>query len=136
MTVILGISDTFVKIVNYEVIRGNVFWRFGVVLIIALAALVTGRIVQFVLNSYARRIATKKGERPLALVFKAIAKDTRCVVYPLDSNVVSAMPTKLDIHDSIICGTALVYSELLEEEVQVVSRDEEIVDSGLVKTLW
>ena len=79
-----------------------------------------------------------KGRTRLSVndVFKAIAKDTRCVVYPLDSNVVSAMPTKLDIHDSIICGTALVYSDLLEEEVQVVSRDEEIVDSDLVKTLW
>lgn len=69
-------------------------------------------------------------------VFEAIEKDSRCVVYPLDSNVVSAMPTKLEIHDSIICGTALVYSDLLHEEVKVISRDREIKNSEIVKTLW
>ena len=79
-----------------------------------------------------------KGRTRLSIenVFEAIEKDSRCVVYPLDSNVVAAMPTKLEIHDSIICGTALVYSNLLHEEVKVISRDREIKNSEIVKTLW
>ena len=79
-----------------------------------------------------------KGRTRLSIesVFEAIEKDSRCVVYPLDSNVVGAMPTKLEIHDSIICGTALVYSNLLREEVKVISRDTEIKNSGIVRTLW
>ena len=42
---ILGWGEGFAKVVNYELIRGNVVWRFGLVLLIALAALLTGRIV-------------------------------------------------------------------------------------------
>jgi len=81
MAVILGVNDTFLKVVNYELIRGNVLWRFGVVLIIALAAMITGRIVQFILTSYSGRIAKKKGERPLGLVLQAIANPTYVAVF-------------------------------------------------------
>jgi len=80
-TMILGASKSFAEIINYELIRGNVIWRFGVVLVIALAALVAGRIVQFMFNGYARRIAEKKGEKPLGLVFKAIANPTYVAIF-------------------------------------------------------
>ena len=80
-TVVLGISDTFAEIINYELVRGNVIWRFGVVLIIALAALVAGRIVQFVLNSYASRAAKRKGEGPQALLFKAVANPAYVAIF-------------------------------------------------------
>ena len=62
-TMILGAGKSFAEIINYELIRGNAIWRFGVVLIIAFAALAAGRIVQFLFNSYSRRAAGKKGER-------------------------------------------------------------------------
>ena len=52
-TMILGMGESFAEIINYELIRGNVIWRFGVILIIILAAMVAGRIVQFLFNSYA-----------------------------------------------------------------------------------
>jgi len=80
-TMILGIGKSFAEIINYELIRGNVIWRFGVVLVIALAAMVAGRIVQFMFNGYARRIAEKKGEKPLGLVFKAIANPTYVAIF-------------------------------------------------------
>ncbi len=80
-TVVLGISDTFAEIINYELVRGNVIWRFGVVLIIALAALVAGRIVQFVLNSYASRAAKRKSEGPQALLFKALANPAYVAIF-------------------------------------------------------
>ncbi len=82
-TMILGIGKSFAEIINYELIRGNAIWRFGVVLIIALAALVAGRIVQFAFNSYAARIAKKKGEKPLGLVFKAIANPAYVAVFAM-----------------------------------------------------
>jgi len=80
-TMILGIGKSFAEIINYELIRGNAIWRFGVVLIIALAALVAGRIVQFAFNSYAARVAKKKGEKPLGLVFKAIANPAYVAIF-------------------------------------------------------
>jgi MscS family membrane protein len=80
---VLGFGEAFTKVVDYELIRGNVVWRFGLVLLIALAALLTGRIVQFALGRYAVRLEKKKGERPLALVFKAIASPAYVVVFAL-----------------------------------------------------
>jgi len=71
--VIMGITDTFRGIINYEVVRGNAVWRFGFVLIVVLAAMVAGRIVQFLLNSYAARTARKKGQGPFTLLIKALA---------------------------------------------------------------
>ncbi len=62
--------------------------------------------------------------------------DLRCSVYPLDLPVIRAMPPQLDIHDAIICGTALVYQELLEEEACLITRDEELVRLKRVKTIW
>ena len=82
-TMILGIGKSFSEIINYELIRGNVIWRFGVVLIIVFAALAAGRTVQFMFNSYAQRISKKKGERPLGLVFKAIANPAYVAVFAL-----------------------------------------------------
>lgn len=82
-TMILGIGESFAEIINYELIRGNAIWRFGVVLIIALAALVAGRIVQFSFNRYSARIAKKRGEKPLGLVFKAIANPAYVAVFAM-----------------------------------------------------
>jgi len=82
-TMILGIGESFAEIINYELIRGNAIWRFGAVLMIALAALVAGRIVQFSFNSYSARISKKKGEKPLGLVFKAIANPAYVVVFAI-----------------------------------------------------
>ena len=80
-SVILGEGGTFGAIINYELIRGNAIWRFGVVLIIALAAMVAGRIVQFLFNRYASRAARKKGETPTALLLKALANPAYVAVF-------------------------------------------------------
>ena len=40
------------------------------------------------------------------------------------------MPVIWDIHDRIICGTALVYRDLLGEAVKILTKDEGIRDSG------
>ncbi len=83
MVVVLGVSGVFRVVVNYELVRGNPVWRFGVVLLVALGALVLGRAVQFAFNSYSRRIRNKKGEKPLALVFKAVANPAYVAVFAL-----------------------------------------------------
>jgi PIN domain nuclease of toxin-antitoxin system len=40
-------------------------------------------------------------------VFSVIENDPRCIVQPMDLDVVSMLPTKLEIHDAIITATAL-----------------------------
>ena len=74
VTEITGLSDWLTKIIKYEIIKGNEIWRFGLFLLVVLAAIATGRIVQFVTNSYAGRRAQKKGEGPLTLLIRAIPK--------------------------------------------------------------
>jgi predicted nucleic acid-binding protein len=75
-------------------------------------------------------------EMTLGTVIAAIRSDTRASVYPLDERVVELMPSGLEIHDAIICATALIYRNLFAEEVRVVTRDEGIARAGIVETLW
>lgn len=72
----------------------------------------------------------------LSQVSSVIEQGDRYRVCPLNSAVVFKMPAPLDIHDAIICGTALLYDGLYEEEVAVVTKDEQIRGSGLVRTVW
>ena len=72
-TAIMGSADWWQEIINYEIIRGNTIWRFGLVLLIVLVAMAAGRIVQFAINSYAVRRAEKKGQSSLTLLLKALA---------------------------------------------------------------
>ena len=73
VTEIAGLADWLTNTINYEIIKGNAIWRFGLVLLVVLAAMATGRIVQFAVKSYAGRRAQKKGEGPLTLLLKALA---------------------------------------------------------------
>ena len=59
-----------------------------------------------------------------------------CTVYPLNKKVVSQIPGGLDIHDSIIVATALVYRDLHQKPVTLVTKDTKITQSGLIQTLW
>ncbi|MGB9719940.1 MAG: type II toxin-antitoxin system VapC family toxin [bacterium] len=66
----------------------------------------------------------------------AIDEDERCIIFPLNEDVVNALPTQLDIHDGIICATAIVFSKTLKEEIMVLTCDREMRDSGLIKVIW
>jgi PIN domain nuclease of toxin-antitoxin system len=66
-------------------------------------------------------------------VLRVIGSDPRCTIYPIDLSVVSKAPLGLDIHDSLIVGTALVQREAI---AGVLTQDETIISSGLVPTLW
>ena len=81
VTEITGMADWLTKTINYEIIKGNTIWRFGLVLLVVLAAMATGQIVQFVINSYAGRRAQKKGEGPLTLLLKALANPIYVAVF-------------------------------------------------------
>lgn len=69
-------------------------------------------------------------------VRQTLVAASNCMVYPLDEQVVSMIPTSLNIHDAIIVATALVYKNILELPVEIVTKDTEIEASGLVPTCW
>ncbi|MEO0095919.1 MAG: PIN domain-containing protein [candidate division WOR-3 bacterium] len=69
-------------------------------------------------------------------VKSAIDEDERCVIFPLNEDIIDVIPTQLDIHDGIICGTAILFSKTLKDKVAILSRDREIKDSQLVQVIW
>jgi MscS family membrane protein len=75
---IIGLANGFLRT---EIIRGNEIWRFGLVLLAVLAAMITGRIVQFAINSYALRLAKKRAEGPLILLLKAMANPMYIAIF-------------------------------------------------------
>ncbi len=81
VTAIIGLADWLPKTINYEIIKGNAIWRFGLVLLVILVTMAAGRIVQFAINSYAKRIAKKKGEAPLTLLLKALANPVYVAIF-------------------------------------------------------
>jgi hypothetical protein len=69
-------------------------------------------------------------------VLRVVEEEERFRLSPLNLAVALAMPVTLNIHDAIICGTALVYRDLLGEDVKVITKDRQIADSQLVETVW
>lgn len=69
-------------------------------------------------------------------ILNKIEEDNRCAVVNLDINIINQIPTTLEIHDGIIVATALVYKNLLGEDAIILSCDEDIIKSNLVKVEW
>jgi len=72
----------------------------------------------------------------LADVQRKIISARNCAIHSLDEAVVAQIPTNLNIHDSIIVATALVYRDVLHQPVTLITKDGEITRSGLIQTLW
>ncbi len=81
--------------------------------------------------------AKEKFRASLEHVFSVIEDNPGCIIHPLDADIVIIMPTALEIHDAIITGTALFFEKKSDsEDVIVITKDREIIESGLVKTVW
>lgn len=66
-------------------------------------------------------------------VLAVIASDPRCLVYPIDLEVVRAAPVQLDIHDSLIVAVAVVQASAVDG---VLTCDLAITNSGFVPVVW
>ncbi|MGH7962611.1 MAG: type II toxin-antitoxin system VapC family toxin [Candidatus Binatia bacterium] len=66
-------------------------------------------------------------------MLRVISTDQRCLVYPIDLGVIRQAPAALDIHDSLIVGTALVQTIAVDG---ILTCDEAITASGLVPVVW
>ena len=77
MSSIMGSIDWW----NYELSRGNAIWRFGLVLLVVLATLAIGRIIQYIVNAYAQRLVEKRGVGPLSLTLKSLANPIYVIVF-------------------------------------------------------
>jgi PIN domain nuclease of toxin-antitoxin system len=71
-----------------------------------------------------------------AEVLTSIENDERCILFPLTEPVLSLLPAELEIHDAIICATAILLQEAGDDAVRVLTCDRQIAGSGLVKSVW
>jgi len=67
---------------------------------------------------------------------RAVEADSRLLPFPLTVEVLHLLPDNLEMHDAIICATAILLREALGEDVRVITRDHEIIASGIVQTVW
>jgi len=74
-------GDSWLDVVNYEIIKGNALWRFGGVLVVILTTLVVGRVLQYAINGYAARLERKAGTNVLVLIFRGLAKPAYVAVF-------------------------------------------------------
>lgn len=95
--------------------------------------LVIPRIVLAELKYLASRARTSL---PLDIVLDTVKADPTCRVHPLDIDVIQKMPVNLEIHDAIICGTALAVRNLSGEQVKLITKDARIRDAAIVETVW
>lgn len=65
-------------------------------------------------------------------VVEYLSESENCIIYPVDEDVVNEMPVGLSIHDALIVATGLVYRNILQEEVKILTEDEEIIQLHII----
>ena len=83
LTKIIASGDWWAKTINYEIIKGNAIWRFGLVLLAILVAMALGRIMQYGFESYARRREEKRGVSVVTLFLKCLSKPLYVAIFAL-----------------------------------------------------
>ncbi len=83
LTKIIGLGDWWAKTINYEIIKGNAIWRFGLVLLVILVTMALGRIMQYGIESYARRREEKRGVSVVTLSLKCLSKPLYVAIFAL-----------------------------------------------------
>lgn len=80
---IIASADSFKNTINYEIIKGNAIWRFALVLITILITMALGRIMQYGIESYARRREEKKDVSVVTLSLKCLSKPIYVAIFAL-----------------------------------------------------
>ncbi|NIA17438.1 MAG: mechanosensitive ion channel, partial [Planctomycetes bacterium] len=73
----------WLKIINYELLRGNSVWRFAAVLVVVLLTMAAARIVQFIIHNYSVRLKNRAGTNAAVLISEAMSKPAYMVIIAL-----------------------------------------------------
>ena len=83
LTKLLASGDWWSETINYEIIKGNAIWRFALVLLVILVTMAVGRIMQYGIESYARRREEKRGVSVVTLFLKCLSKPFYVAIFAL-----------------------------------------------------
>ena len=81
-------------------------------------------------------IAKKRVNTHFDAVLTELRRDRRVIIHTFDLTCVERLDPRLDLHDGAIVATAIARRDLLGEDVALITRDAEIRQSGLVRTVW
>lgn len=84
---VLAAGGEWYDFINYEIVRGNSVWRFGLVLVCIIAAMAIGRIVQFFVNKFAGRRELAEGQGPFTLFLHALSKPIYVGIFAIGLNL-------------------------------------------------
>jgi MscS family membrane protein len=96
------------KTINYPLVTGNAVWRFGLILIVLIITIAAGKVLQFLIDTYANRLENKRGDNVLSITL-------RCLTKPLSVAVFG-----IGLHLARLC---LVFDNPNTETVEGISTD-------------
>lgn len=68
-------------------------------------------------------------------LINVIGRMDNVLIYNVDINVIEKMPLSLDIHDALIVATGLVFKELFNEEIKILTIDKDIINFGKISVI-
>jgi len=83
LTDIPVLANQLAGIINYEIVRGNRLWRFVLMLLVLLAVLAIGRIVQYAIETCEQRTKQKKGTTVSTLFLSCLSKPVYVAIFAL-----------------------------------------------------
>lgn len=78
-----AISESWLKIINYELIRGNELWRFAGVLVVILITIAAGRVAQYLIGKSAQQKEKKTGTAAVTIFLRCLAKPISVAIFAL-----------------------------------------------------
>jgi len=73
---------------------------------------------------------------PLTKIMNYLRSDPRCTVHPFDLSCVEILPRDLNLHDAMIVSVGLLIRNTLDADTSIITKDKDIRDSRLIKTIW
>ena len=83
ITRLVGSADWLTKTITYQIVEGNAVWRFALVLLVVLAAMTAGRMIQFFIAGYTQRRDEKLGVTILTLMLNCLSKPLTVAIFAL-----------------------------------------------------
>ena len=114
---IIASSDWWQRSIGYKII-GNEVWRFLLILLVVLAAMATGKIFQFAINSFTARRDKKRGLTALTLLLRCLTKPISVAIFALVLFVCKAF---LNFGDEAISPAIADYWTKIAQAVAAIS---------------
>lgn len=78
-----GTNGWLGEVINYEIVKGNAFWRFVLVLLVIVVAMAAGRIVQYFISGFTKRREKRIGTNVFTIFLNCMVKPVSVAIFGL-----------------------------------------------------